>query len=124
MAALKYPPKPWHDGQKHSLINGIDFMYSQSLRKWIPVTPSYVSSSQLDEAFGVSTIQELVQKFEKTEDKFRQVDSDIALGGRIWKTLNRPDNPRSNDIWIEQETGKTFSYVYQSDTWVEINYLG
>ena len=121
---MQYPPKPWLDGQRASLMPGIDFIYSQATKKWVPVTPGYVSSSQLQESFGVSSIQELVVKFENTEKRITNLDSDIQLAGRIWKTTNRPDNPKHNDIWIEQTSGKTLSYVRSTDTWIELNYLG
>lgn len=120
MTKLNYPSKPWIDGQSASLIPGLDFRYSQSLRKWIPVTPGAVDANQIEEAFEVRTLQALSKKFDNVIEKQAQLDSDIALSGRIWKTTQKPDNPNANDIWYDDE-GKSFSYITATDTWVELN---
>jgi len=119
--AIKYPPKPWRDGQRESLLPGISFMYNAALKNWVPITPGYVSSQQLQDNFGVSTVEALTAKF---DSQISNLDSDIDLSGRIWKTQLPPNSPRKNDIWIDQRTGKTFNYVVASGTWVELNYVG
>lgn len=119
--AIKYPPKPWRDGQRERLLPGIDFMYNAALKNWVPITPGYVSSKQLQENFGVSTVEQLSQKFDA---KVSSIDSDIQLSGRIWKTQLPPKSPNKNDVWIDEKSGKTFSYVTASRTWVELNYVG
>ena len=122
MAKLNYPPKPWSEGQRASLLDGMDFMYSQSLKKWVPITPGAVSSAQLEVAFEVRTVQELVTKFDEVTEVQEKLDSEIAQSGRIWKTENRPTTPNKNDIWYDEIEGKTYSYIAATDTWVEINY--
>ena len=122
MAKLNYPPKPWSDGQLASLVGGIDFRYSQSLRKWVPITPGAVNTAQLEVAFEVRTVQELVTKFDEVTIVQDKLDSEIVQSGRIWKTENRPTAPNKNDIWYDENEGKTYSYIGATDTWVEINY--
>jgi hypothetical protein len=117
---LQYPPKPWDDGQIASLIPGIEFIYSLSLKKWVPLSPGYNSGSQLNDAFGVSTITEVKQLF---ETKTQQLDSEIEQAGRIWKQFDRPVRPKRHDMWYEENTGNFYSYNDIEDTWVEINYV-
>ena len=122
--AFKYPPKPWEEGQKARLMSNstVEFLYSKSLRKWIPITPGFESKTELEEAYGVSTIQELNTKFVYLEQSQDYQDSDIRLSGRIWKKINTPDNPRENDIWIDPISGKSFNYVEEQDAWIEFAY--
>ena len=117
---LSYPPKPWVDGQVASLMPGIEFFYSLSLRKWVPVTPGYSNAEQLQSAFGVSTLSEIKQLFEV---KTQQLDSDIERVGRIWKQIDRPQRPKQHDMWYEEISGNFYSYNEKQDTWVEINYI-
>ena len=100
----------------------VEFLYSKSLRKWIPITPGFESKTELEEAYGVSTIQELNTKFVYLEQSQDYQDSDIQLSGRIWKKINTPDNPRENDIWIDPISGKSFNYVEEQDAWIEFAY--
>ena len=117
---LRYPAKPWVDGQIASLMPGIEFAYSLSLRKWVPVSPGFAKSEQIQDAFGVSTITEVKQLFEQ---KTQQLDSDIDRAGRIWKQTVRPAQPKQHDMWFEENTGNFYSYDSKQDTWVEINYI-
>lgn len=124
--ALKYPAQPWKNGQKAELMQGMYFMYSSAIRKWVPISPGFENEQQLVQSFGVSTVQELNAKFEEVNTvttilttRTEQLDSDIQLSGRIWKTISRPTAPNNNDVWMEQATGKLFSYDATHDTWVE-----
>lgn len=119
MKNIKYPSKPWADGQRAELISGMDFVYSSSIKNWVPVTPGFEDKQQLTDVFGVSTVQELNTKFETIDETITKIDSDIVLSGRIWKTVNRPSKPNSNDVWFDATTGKTLSYDKTNDTWIE-----
>jgi len=134
MKNIKYPAKPWTDGQKAELMSGLSFMYSSSLRKWVPISPGAVQTTQIQEAFGVSTVDDLLAKYNTHEIKINELDSDnkvnkvrldnadsdIERTGRIWKTLNRPTKPGKNDIWIDETIGKAYSYDYDIDTWIQL----
>lgn len=119
MAKLSYPKKPWTDGQKATLMPGLQFIYSLSLKKWVPITPGSTDEEQIQAAFGVRTAEEVEQLFINVE----QLQHDMFDFGRIWKTQDRPPNDRvyANDVWIDPETGKLLYYT-TSDTWVEITY--
>ena len=121
MKSIKYPPKPWQDGQREELIPGIDFMYNAALRNWVPISPGYSSETQLQENFGVKTLQEIETKFAQLQQDQLAQDSDIQQSGRIWKTINIPDNPAPNDLWLDFQTGKTFSYDNANGAWIEWN---
>ena len=123
MKSIKYPPKPWKDGQVEKLLSGIDFMYNAALRNWVPISPGYTSEKQLTENFDVKTIAQLNEKFKQIEVDRISIDSDIQLTGRIWKTVGKPPSPRKNDIWIDYETAKTFSYFDETNAWVELNFV-
>ena len=122
--AFRYPPKPWSDGQRANLMtsSSVEFMYSQSLKKWIPITPGFESKTELQEAYGVSTIEELNTKFFEIDQGQLQQDSDIVRVGRIWKNINKPERPKTNDIWIDPNTNRCFNYVAATDTWIELPY--
>lgn len=119
MKKITYPSKPWRDGQRAQLIPGLDFIYSSSIKNWVPVTPGFESETQLEQAFGVKTVEEINVKFVQIETTFTKIDSDIALSGRIWKTTTRPTNPNANDVWFDATSGKTFSYDKTNDTWIQ-----
>lgn len=119
MKNIKYPSKPWHDGQRATLIPGLEFMYSSSIKNWVPVTQGFTSETQIEQAFGVKTVEEINTKFQEVETVVTKLDSDIKLSGRIWKTTTKPNNPNSNDIWLDATSGKTFSYDIINDTWIE-----
>lgn len=135
--AIKYPPKPWRDGQIESLVPGIDFMYNAALKNWVPISPGFTSSKQLQDNFGVKTVQQLNDKLSENSTKIQaaevkinvvssrvdSIDSDLSLSGRIWKTQSAPQSPSKNDLWFDPTTSKTFSYVSESATWVEISYV-
>lgn len=135
-----YPPKPWTNGMRYMIIPGMEFLYSASTKKWVPVTPGYENEEQLQDSFGVSTIVELAEIFKKESVKIAeavatvqqydtaittvqssvvQLDSDVRLSGRIWKTSSAPSSPNPNDIWVDAGSGKTFSYDAIGDTWVQ-----
>ena len=122
--AIKYPPKPWRDGQVESLIPGIEFMYNLALRNWVPISPGYVSDKQLQKNFGVSTVEELKVRISKSETRIDGIDSDVDYVGRIWKTRLPPNYAKKNDVWIDLTTGKAFTFVGENRTWVELNYVG
>ena len=124
MNKIKYPPKPWVDGQREKLLPGIDFMYNLALKNWVPISPGYTSEQQLVDNFGVTTLEELNAKFEEIENIQEKLDSDIERSGRIWKTINIPVNPAPNDLWLDFESGKTFSYVAATGAWIEWNLNG
>ena len=122
---LNYPSKPWKDGQKAMLMNDIEFMYSQSLRKWVPITPGTVDNSQIEEAFGVSSINELLAKFTALDVRVNNIDSDLKYNGRIWKTSAAPlEGVYDNDVWIDTDLNKMYSWNAEGEIWVEINYIG
>lgn len=123
--ALNYPALPWVDGQQAEIMPGMNFRYSSSLKKWVPISPRYDNSEQLKEAFDVETVEELNSKFAEVDAsvynltvKSEQADSDIALSGRIWKTAVRPNNPNNNDIWMHPTDDQIYSYNSEFDTWV------
>ena len=118
MKNIKYPSKPWKDGQRAELISGLEFIYSSSLKNWVPVTPGYENKTQLTQAFGVETIEELNVKLVSIDTKLVSVDSDIRRSGRIWKTTNTPENPSINDVWIDV-TGNSYYYDVNGDTWIQ-----
>jgi len=142
--AIKYPPKPWRDGQVEALVQGIDFMYNAALKNWVPISPGFSSKKQLQENFGVETVQQLNDKLAETTSKIQTVetrvlenenivntvvsrvhsiDSDLSLSGRIWKTQTAPQSPSKNDLWFDPTSSKTFSYIYETSAWVEISYV-
>jgi hypothetical protein len=118
MQKIKYPAKPWRNGQRAELINGMEFIYSSSVKNWVPVTPGFENKTQLSEVFGVETIQELNEKFVQVDTKFVKIDSDIKQSGRIWKTENTPANPNANDVWIDI-AGSSYYYDANGDTWIQ-----
>lgn len=120
MKNIKYPSKPWRDGQTATLIPGMEFMYSASIKNWVPISEGYTSEVQLEQAFGVRTVEELNVKLVEIETTFKNVDSDISLSGRIWKKTTKPISPKPNDIWYDATSAKTFSYDNNNDTWIEI----
>ena len=67
---ITYPPKPWSEGQRAFLMEGLEFMYSASLKKWVPITPGYATTEQLSAAFEVETIEQLNTKFAAIEALF------------------------------------------------------
>ena len=124
--ALNYPPKPWKNGQRASLLPGMEFMYSLSSKKWVPITPGYENEEQLQESFSVSTIVELANVFKEETAKTQAVvtrvdrlDSDIVLSGRIWKTDTKPVSPNKNDVWMDPNSGVTFTYNASADAWIQ-----
>lgn len=137
---LNYPSKPWRNGQRAMLIPGMEFMYSSSTKKWVPITPGYENEEQLQDSFNVRTIIELAEIFktetakiagslsivskfdnriQSVEEATAEFDSDITQSGRIWKTGSAPSNPNPNDIWIDTVSGGTFSYDAIGETWVQ-----
>lgn len=119
MKSIKYPSKPWRDGQRATLIPGMEFVYSSSVRNWVPVSEGFTDQVQLEQAFGVKTVAEINTKFAEVDAVISKLDSDITLSGRIWKTTGRPTSPNANDIWVDATSGKTFSYDKINDTWIE-----
>ena len=119
MAKLTYPKKPWTDGQKAYLMTGLQFIYSLSLRKWVPITPGSTDEEQIQAAFGVRTAEEVDQLFINVD----QLKSDVIEFGRIWKTQQQPpaSDVHTNDVWIDPQTGRLLYYT-TGDTWVEITY--
>ena len=124
--ALNYPPKPWTNGQKASLMPGMEFMYSSSTRKWVPITPNFENEDQLQESFGVRTIVELAELFKEGtakintfESKLVELKDDIVLSGRIWKSSQAPTNPNANDVWFEIGSGKNYYYDEINKTWIQ-----
>lgn len=119
MAKLTYPKKPWTDGQRAMLIPGLQFIYSLSLKKWVPVTPGASTENQIEEAFGVKTAEEVERIFIDVE----QIKNDVIEYGRIWKTEVRPAASlvANNDVWIDQITAKMFFWNETFQTWIEIN---
>ena len=116
---LNYPPRPWRDGQIARLQAGIDFAYSFSMKKWVPITPGFESTQQIQSAFGVKTATEVEQIFFDVN----KLKEEIIEFGRIWKTQTRPPDTEvhTNDVWIDPQSGKLLYYT-SSDTWVEITY--
>ena len=119
MAKLSYPPKPWKDGQKAYLVSDLLFIYSTSLKKWVPITPSFNDSNQLEQAFGVRTAEE-VDKLFTTVD---QLKFDMVEFGRIWKTETRPDPALvyDNDVWIDPATGLLVYWKGSASTWIQLS---
>ena len=122
--SIKYPPKPWRDGQIESLVSGIDFMYNAALKNWVPISPGFSNRKQLQEIYGSDDVNVIKAQVYTIESKLVNVDSDIELSGRIWKTRLPPNTPHNNDVWIDLTTGKVFSYVAKTGAWVELNYVG
>lgn len=119
MAKIKYPPKPWTDGQKAELQPGIRFLYSLSLRKWVPITPGTVKEEQLDQAFGVKTVAEVEELFKDVT----QLKDDVLQFGRIWITPERPDDNEvnDNDVWIDPGFSVMFYWDKYNVTWIQTN---
>ena len=53
--AFRYPAKPWSDGQRANLMTSstVEFMYSQSLKKWIPISPGFESKTELQQLLNI-----------------------------------------------------------------------
>ena len=117
MANLVYPKKPWVDGQKANLMTGMQFVYSASMKKWVPITPGFESDAQLQEAFGVKTIEEVEQIFTDVET----LKEDMLEFGRIWNTPERPDESlvNNNDIWIDPNDTKLYFWNGNIGAWIQ-----
>lgn len=117
MRKLNYPPKPWKDGQIAKLQAGVSFAYSFSLKKWIPITPGFENTQQIESGFGVKTAEEVEKIFEEVDT----LKAEIIEFGRIWKTEKRPpdDQANLNDVWIDPETGKLLYYT-DGEVWIQI----
>lgn len=120
MKNIKYPSKPWRDGQRATLVNGMEFIYSSSLRNWVPVKPGQESVEQVAQSLSVSDIS---TKFDEVEDALDSVLSkvaeELATSVKIVKSTTPPANPKANDIWVDADGGKSFSYDAEYETWVE-----
>lgn len=118
MAKLNYPSKPWSEGQRAELMPGMQFIFSSSLRKWVPVSPGTSSRDQLLDAFGVRTAEEVDKLFDDVGD----LQSRLENGGKLWKTDERPsvEEVKNNDVWIDQETAKLFFYNESADSWIQL----
>lgn len=118
MAGLQYPKKPWSDGQKAYLIPGVQFVYSLSMKKWVPVTPGFSSETQIEEAFGVKTAEEVDKLFVDVET----LKEEMIEFGRIWKTPTTPDINlvNTNDVWIDPVTGVMVYWNGDQKTWIQI----
>lgn len=115
---IKYPPKPWTDGQKAELQPGLRFVYSGSLRKWVPITPDTFKEEEISKAFGVTTVAEV-------EDIFKDVTTlkeEMLEFGRIWTTDVRPNlsEVHDNDIWIDPIYSRMFWWDGTNGTWIQI----
>ena len=121
MAKLNYPSKPWNDGQRAMLLPDLQFAYSQSLKKWVPISPGTVDNSQIEEAFGVSSINELLEKFTNLDVRVNSIDSDLKYYGRIWKTAEPPlTNVNDNDVWVDIDTNIMYSWDENSAVWIQL----
>jgi len=125
MANLNYPDKPWSDGQRAELLPGMQFIFSSSLRKWVPISPGTSSRDQLLDAFGVRTAEEVNKLFDDVGEIQSQVESvqtQLTSRGKVWKTANRPTTKevKNNDVWIDQETAKLFFYNESADSWIQL----
>ncbi len=109
---MNYPPRPWSNGDTHELIPGRVFVYEQNLNLWAPLGANH----------DFTTVSNLIRLGFVTEQQRADLDSDIARGGRIWKTETAPVAPNGNDIWIEPETGAVLSWDYVNQTWIETFY--
>ena len=118
--AIKYPPKPWVDEQRAFLIKGVEFLYNRALNKWVPITPGYSSNKQIQEVFGDASLLDLIERINKNTADIQNLSDNLDDNGKIWKTINKPQTPNENDIWIDLNTGKTFTYVITTQAWVEI----
>ena len=118
MAKLVYPKKPWVDGQKANLMTGMQFVYSASLKKWVPITPGFEDSTQLQQAFGVKTVEEVEQIFTDVET----LKEEMLEFGRIWKTEQRPDPSLvyDNDVWIDPVSGVLVYWKSSANTWIQL----
>ena len=118
MTKLNYPSKPWSDGQRAELLPGMQFVFSSSLRKWVPITPGTSTREQLLDAFGVRTAEEVNKLF----DDVGNLQSQLEGRGKVWKTANRPSvaEVKNNDVWIDQETAKLFFYNELADSWIQL----
>ena len=118
MAKLTYPSKPWKDGQKAYLMPGLQFVYSLSLRKWVPITPGTSTEDQIQEAFGVRTAEEVDKLFLDVTELQNQLTS----RGKVWRTSTRPSitEVSNNDVWIDQDTAKLFFYNASAEAWIQL----
>lgn len=145
MNNIRYPSRPWSDGQVATLMPGMDFIFSSSLKKWVPITPGTESKSQLQESFGVSSLDALYDLFNiekdklskaflkikdiendlsNTKDKVEELQIDISNSGRIWKSNVAPDIANivnDYDIWIDSTSLDMFYYDFNVKTWVQLN---
>lgn len=119
MAVLSYPKKPWSDGQQAFLMPGMKFAYSASMKKWVPMTPGYTNAEQLESAFGVKTVEEVIQLFADVDFLKKEMNE----YGRIWRTTDRPsaDKLDNNDVWIDINNGKISYWNARFQTWIQIN---
>ena len=121
MAKLNYPSKPWEDGQRAMLLPDLQFAYSQSLKKWVPISPGTVDNSQIEEAFGVSSINELLEKFTNLDVRVNSIDSDLKYHGRIWKTAEPPlTNVKHNDVWVDIDSNIMYNWDENSAVWIQL----
>ena len=132
MPKLNYPSKPWSDGQLAYLMTGLQFAYSASLKKWVPITPGTSTENQIEAAFGVRTAAEVEVLFTdvdtiKTDLNTIKADNaalgvDLSARGKIWKTEQRPSTTEvnNNDVWIDQVSAKLFFYNQSEDVWIQL----
>lgn len=124
MSSLVYPKKPWKNNQVAFLLPNMEFVYSSSLRKWVPRSPGTVSAPQIETAFGGKSIQEIVQTVEQVDTITEEVDTvkqQVVEFGRIWKSEDAPQYAAPNDLWVEPSTGKLYYWVGDQETWMQIN---
>ena len=117
MAKLVYPKKPWVDGQKANLLTGMQFIYSASMKKWVPITPGFEDRNQIEEAFGVRTVEEVERIFTDVDT----LKEDMLEFGRIWNTPEKPnlDLVHNNDIWIDPNDTKLYFWNGDIGAWVQ-----
>lgn len=111
MKKIIYPPKPWQDKDRHFLIPDIEFIYSASLDKWIPLT--------LQESFEESDYQSM-NDIDSVANKVNILETIVIKKGTLWKLENSTRATDKNDLYYNIKNSKIYSYHVSADTWVQI----
>lgn len=120
--ALKYPQKPWKEGQQAELLKGMWFVYSSSMKKWIPVTPGYESQQQLETAFGVSTVVELNTKLADIDEQNRVLETKtVALESQAQALVTTTATLTSKAQTLETKTASLETKALSLDSDIQLS---
>lgn len=112
MKKIVYPPKPWADKDRHYLIPDIEFIYSASLQKWIPLT--------VQDTFERSDYQSM-HDIDSVGNKLEILETIVIEKGTLWKLESATAATDNNDLYYNINNSKLYSYHASADTWVQIS---